>query len=529
MSTDAGNGNAAIPRTEAGYSVLSLSSVYNQSGRWGLNKYNHAISGGGATPVADHLDFVFFELLEARDLLRAPGMLYDEEAPDYVDDDDCAGIVHKLEQLIAAGTPGGVVRCAPQIIHDRYMEPIVSNIYALYTFEKDQPTDSTFDDFNLVDSIYAFRCDDDPTANPKPWHCITPCASTLRSDDEKKVTISTVKNMFMSGKLTYFTYVTLRYYRLVAKGDDAAVLPTMTEYWDMTEVERKKDKDLANTLKNVYTDSHASMNCMQETKQVKKMFDKIETAVVAKRELEITEEDYERELATEKFKKARGDVQKEVKSVEQLMYPDKQFPHPLMKISFNGTTQAFRSSQQVDKLKLTIGIDDAMQQQTDLYITELMNHVNSMLAKEQRDQMDIENADLKESVRKMTDEIAEMTDKIESLQKEAALASDAATEAQKTADDSYASFNAASQAATQILDEEEGDGDEDDCPKAAALVQNVEETHAAQMEAAAEAKKKKKVAEEAKRALKVTTDQKRALRSRLVAIQKKAHEPTEEE
>ena len=77
------------------------------------------------------------------------------------------------------------------------------------------------------------------------------------------------------------------------------------------------------------------------------------------RELEITEEDYERELATEKFKKARSDVQKELKSVEELMYPDKQFPHPLMKISFNGTTQAFRSSQQVDKLKLTIGIDDA--------------------------------------------------------------------------------------------------------------------------------------------------------------------------
>ena len=55
---------------------------------------------------------------------------------------------------------------------------------------------------------------------------------------------STVKNMFKTGKMTYFTYVTLRYYRMVAKGDDAARLPSMQEFWDMDEETRRQDPDL---------------------------------------------------------------------------------------------------------------------------------------------------------------------------------------------------------------------------------------------------------------------------------------------
>ena len=50
--------------------------------------------------------------------------------------------------------------------------------------------------------------------------------------------------------------------------------------------------------------------------------------------------------------------------------------------------------------------------------------------------------------------------------------------------------------------------------------------HTAQQEALATATKKKKAAEKAESALKATTDQKRALRSRLSAIQMKAHTPT---
>ena len=93
--------------------------------------------------------------------------------------------------------------------------------------------------------------------------------------------------MFKTGKMTSFTYVTLRYYRMVAKGDDAAKLPTMQEFWDMDEDTRKEDSDLVQTLQKVYKDMHAQMNGMTESKQVLSMFDKVEKAVSAKREMDI--------------------------------------------------------------------------------------------------------------------------------------------------------------------------------------------------------------------------------------------------
>jgi len=92
--------------------------------------------------------------------------------------------------------------------------------------------------------------------------------------------------------------------------------------------------------------------------------------------------------AAQQFKKAKANVHKEAEKVQQIMVCDKQFPHPLMKVSFTGMTQAFRSSQQVDKLKITIGIDDAMQQQTDLYIGELMKQSRQHFARHEAAQRD---------------------------------------------------------------------------------------------------------------------------------------------
>ena len=114
---------------------------------------------------------------------------------------------------------------------------------------------TVFADYNLVDSIYAFR-DDESSEEPKKWHCIIPCASSLKQEGDRRVTTSTVKNMFKTGKMSYFTYMTLRYYRMVAKGDDAARLPTMQEFWDMDEDTRKEDSDLVQTLQKVYKDMH---------------------------------------------------------------------------------------------------------------------------------------------------------------------------------------------------------------------------------------------------------------------------------
>ena len=146
------------------------------------------------------------------------------------------------------------------------------------------------------------------------------------------------------------------------------------------------------------------------------MFDKMEKAVSAKRELDCAvagDDDDDSEMMAQQFKKAKVNVQKELGKVQKIMLEcDQQFPHPLMKVSFSGMTQAFRSSQQVDKLKLTIGIDDAMQQQTDLYVSELMNDVNALLGKRQRNELDVEIMNLKKSIQKLTDEI-------EILQKEA--------------------------------------------------------------------------------------------------------------
>jgi len=137
------------------------------------------------------------------------------------------------------------------------------------------------------------------------------------------------------------------------------------------------------------------------------MFDKMEKAVSAKRELDcaVAGDDDDAEVMAQQFKKAKANVHKEAGKVQKIMQCDQQFPHPLMKVSFNGMTQAFRSSQQVDKLKLTIGIDDMSQQQTDLYVSELVHHVNDLVGKRQHDEIYVENMELKNSIQKLTDEI----------------------------------------------------------------------------------------------------------------------------
>lgn len=504
---DSGDGEA--PETKEGFSILSLAATYNQGGRWALTKYNFShLAADGATPPKDHLDFIYMSLDEALTHLSAEHMLYDEEAPDY--DDDKSAIVRSIEALIASNTPAAVVRCAPQLMHNRFMEPLVTHLFSLYTFEKDNPSEQVFADYNLVDSIYAFR-DDESSEEPKKWHCIIPCASSLKQEGDRRVTTSTVKNMFKTGKMTYFTYMTLRYYRMVAKGDDAARLPTMQEFWDMDEDTRKEDSDLVQTLQKVYKDMHAQMNGMTESKQVLSMFDKVEKAVSAKRELDIavTGDDDDAELMTQQFKKAKANVHKEGEKVKKIMVTDQQFPHPLMKVSFNGMTQAFRSSQQVDKLKLTIGIDDAMQQQTDLYIGELVHHVNSLLGKRQHNEMYVENLDLKQSIQKLTDEIEILQKAADRARAEADLAEEAASTSKKAFDETL-------MAATQVLDDD-GEADE-----AEGIVDKAEADQIALKNATANAKKKQDEAREAEKKLAETSEQKRSLRTRLQAVQQEA-------
>ena len=502
------SGDGETPRTHKGFSVLSLAATYNQGGRWALTKYNFShLASNDATPPKDHLDFNYMSLDEALAHLSAEHMLYDVEAPNY--DDDKSAFVRAIEALIASDTPAGVVRCAPQLMHNRYMEPLVTHLFSLYTFEKDSPSEQVFADYNLVDSIYAFR-DDESSEEPKKWHCITPCASSLKEDGERRVTTSTVKNMFKTGKMTYFTYVTLRYYRMVAKGDDAARLPTMQEFWDMDEDTRKEDLDLVQTLQKVYKDMHAQMNGMSESKQVLNMFDKVEKAVSAKREMDIAivGDDDDAEIIAQQFKKAKANVHKEVEKVQQIMVTDQQFPHPLMKVSFNGMTQAFRSSQQVDKLKLTIGIDDMSQQQTDLYVSELVHHVNALLGKRQHDEIYVENMELKNSIQKLTDEIEILQKAADRARAEADLAEEAASTSKKTFDETL-------MAATQVLDDGEAD-------EAAGIVDKAEADQIALKNATAEAKKKKDEAQEAEKKLADTSEKKKSLRTRLQVVQQEA-------
>ena len=497
------------PETRHEFSILSLTATYNQGGRWGLANYNHYNFGAnsGASPPRNHLDFVYMSMEEALAYLSAAHMLYDEEAPDY--DEDKSAFVRGIEALIESNTPAGVVRCAPQLMHNRYMEPLVTHLFSLYMFEKDSPNEQVFSDYNLVDSIYACR-DDESSEELKVWHCITPCSSSLKEEGDKRVTTSTVKNMFKTGKMTYFTYVTLRYYRMVAKGDDAARLPTMQEFWDMDEHTRQEDPELVQTLQQVYKDMHAQMNGMTESKQVLSMFDKVEKAVSAKRELDIAEagDDGDAETIAQQFKKAKANVHKEAGKVQEIMKCDQQFPHPLMKVSFNGMTQAFRSSQQVDKLKLTIGIDDMSQQQTDLYVSELVHHVNALVGKRQHNEIYVENLDLKQSIQKLTDEIEILQKAADRARADADLAEEAAGTSKKTLDETL-------MAATQVLDDGEAD-------EAAGIVDKAEADQIALKNATAEAKKKQDEALEAEKKLADISEKKKSLRTRLQAVQQEA-------
>ena len=284
----------------------------------------------------------------------------------------------------------------------------------------------------------------------------------------------------------------------------------MQEFWDMDEDTRKEDSDLVQTLQKVYKDMHAQMNGMTESKQVLSMFDKVEKAVSAKREMDIAMvgDCDDAEIIAHQFKKAKANVHKEAAKVQNIMVTDQQFPHPLMKVSFNGMTQAFRSSQQVDKLKLTIGIDDMSQQQTDLYVCELMHHVNFLLGKMQHSEIFVENLELKQSIQKLTDEIEILQKAADRARAEADLAEEAASTSKKTLDETL-------MAATQVLDDGETD-------EAAGIVEKAEADNLTHKNATAEAKKKQDKALEAEKKLADISEKKRSLRTRPQAVQQEA-------
>ena len=143
-------------------------------------------------------------------------------------------------------------------------------------------------------------------------------------------------------------------------------------------------------------------------------------------------------------------------------------------------------------------------QQTDLYVGELVNHVNALLGKRQRNEMDVENMNLKQSIQQLTDEIEILQKEAESARAEAEAAEEEASASKKTLDETLS-------AADQVLDDGETE-------EAADIVEKSEADTRAHLQATAVAKKKQDEARDAQKKLADTHDKKRSLRSRLQAV-----------